>query len=292
MQRLLIFLWLGLAFLLVKIDGFAYYIPKDIFEEFKAQIKKDLKGKVPEEYVEKIFSSPKLEYYPNIMIRSLTWKESKLPYHRFIEPYKIQMAKEFLEKHYELLEEIEQKFGVEKEILVGLFLVETNFGKYTGKWPVLNVFYSMAISGNKKVFFPYAKDANISLENPAIKKRWKRRSKWAYKELLYFIEICYKYGFDPFEIKGSIFGAFGYPQFVPRSYLIYGYDWNKDGFVDLFNLEDALASMANYLKKEGYKKSASKEEKMRVIMKYNKSKIYAETVLTIAEELRRLQKKD
>ncbi len=116
--------------------------------------------------------------------------------------------------------------------------------------------------------------------------RWQKRASWAYRELLNFLEISYQNQWDPYEIKGSIFGAFGYPQFVPRSYLIYGYDWDGDGKVDLYSLPDALASIANYLQKEGYRKEADREYKKKIIMKYNISEPYAETVLSISEILK------
>ncbi len=271
---------------------FAKSVSQKVLKNFQVKVEKDLQGKVPPSFIEKIFSSPELEFYPQIMVKSLTWKETELPYSQFLTPERLKAAKEFLKKHYKLLSQIEKNFGVDKEVLVGIFMVETNFGKNTGKWPVFNVLYSMAMSGDKDVFSPYAKKANIPLNDTSIKTKWQKRSKWAYKELLYFIQICYKNHWDPFSIKGSLFGAFGYPQFVPRSYLVYGYDWDKDGVVDLYDLEDALSSIANYLKKEGYKISASEEEKKRVIMKYNHSEPYADTVLTIAKQLRGLQVKD
>jgi membrane-bound lytic murein transglycosylase B len=266
--------------------------PLSEIEALKLKVKEDLKGKVPEDFIDKIFSSPELTYYPQLMLKSLTWNESKLPYHQFLTPERLKRAEKFYKKHFELLQAMEEKFGVEKEVLVGIFMVETNFGKNTGRWPVLNVFYSLAISGRKEVFKPFAEKAGISLSDPAVYKKWQNRSKWAYKELLAFIQICYQNHWDPFEVKGSLFGAFGYPQFVPRSYLIYGYDWNKDGVVDLYDMEDALSSIANYLKKEGYKISASEEEKKRVIMTYNHSEPYANAVFAIAKELRGLQIKD
>lgn len=255
-------------------------------ENLKIKVKKDLKGIVPENYIETLFSSSELTYLPDIMIKSLTWKEVELPYYQFLEEEKIERAKAFIKENKELLEDIEFIFGVEKEIITAIFLVETDLGKKTGNFPVINVFYSLALSGEKELFEKFIQGTEISLENEAIKRRWEKRSNWGYKELLYFIQIAYHNNWDPFSIKGSIFGAFGYPQFVPKSYLIYGYDWDKDGKVDLYNLSDALASIANYLKKEGYKKEGDREYKKKIIMKYNKSEPYAETVLTIAEKLK------
>lgn len=288
-MKLLIFIILFLFFISIPLKSCATDFSLIPYKEnLKARVKADLKDLVPEDYIENIFSSPQLTYLPNIMIKSLTWKEAELPYYQFLEEERIERARNFIKENKELLEDIEFVFGVEKEIITAIFLIETDLGRKTGEFPVINVFYSLALSGEKEVFEKFINEQKISLEDDSIKKRWERRSNWGYKELLYFIQIAYQNKWDPFSIKGSIFGAFGYPQFVPKSYLIYGYDWDKDGKVDLYNLSDALASIANYLKNEGYKKEASLEYKKKIIMKYNISEPYANTVLAIAEKLKKL----
>jgi len=264
------------------IDLFPYLL------KFKERVKKDLKGKVPEKYIDKVFNSSEIAYLPQIMIKSLTWKEVELPYYQFLEKDRILRAKKFMIENGLFLEKLERTFGVEKEVLTAMFLIETDLGRKTGKYSIFNSFFSMALSGEEKLFKNYLNGTEISLEDPFIKKKLYKRSKWAYEELLYLIQIAYKNHWDPFQIKGSIFGAFGYPQFVPRSYLIYGYDWNKDGIVDLYNIEDALASMANYLKIEGYKINADIKYKKQVIMKYNHSEPYVQTVFAIAKKLKEI----
>ncbi|QER42436.1 lytic murein transglycosylase [Thermodesulfobacterium sp. TA1] len=260
---------------------------KPYVEDLKNRVKNDLKGKVPEDYIEEVFSSPELAYLPNLMIKRLTWKETKLPYHQFLENQRIERARNFLQENLTFLEELEKIFGVDKEVIVGIFLVETNLGQNTGKFPVFNVFFSLTLSGNKDLLKNFVYDENLSLDDERNSNIIAKRSNWAYNELLYFLTICYQNKWDPFSIRGSIFGAFGYPQFVPKSYVIYGYDWDGDGKVDLFKMEDALASIANYLKKEGYNLNGTLEQKKSVIMKYNISEPYANTVLAIAEKLKK-----
>ncbi|MFN3921506.1 MAG: lytic murein transglycosylase [Caldimicrobium sp.] len=252
------------------------------------RVKGDLKDKVPKDYIFALFCREELYFTPVVMIRSLTWKEAKLPYHQFLEENRILRAREFMENNKELLDKIEEVFGVEKEVIVAIFLVETDLGRKTGNFPVFNTFFSLALTGEENLFKNFIENSTeIDFSDERVRARWKRRAEWAYKELLYFIEISYKNKWDPFSIKGSIFGAFGYPQFVPKSYLIYGYDWDGDGKVDLFSLPDALASIANYLKSEGYKKEGDREHKKRIIMKYNISEPYAETILNISEILKK-----
>ena len=90
---------------------------------------------------------------------------------------------------------------------------------------------------------------------------------------------------DPVEIKGSPFGAFGLCQFVPSSVLRFGIDYDRNGKIDLFTLEDALASMANYLVKNGWHRGMSKEEALRCILTYNHSRPYAKTIIEVASIL-------
>ncbi|MFN3505078.1 MAG: lytic murein transglycosylase [Caldimicrobium sp.] len=263
---------------------------KPYVKNFLERVKEDLKGRIPENYICNIFSRSEITFKPEVMIRSLTWREAKLPYHQFLEENRIIRAKRFMEENRDLLLQLEEKFGVNKEVLVAIFLVETDLGRKTGEHTVFNTFFSLALTGEEPLFKGYVENnKEIDFNNETVRNRWKRRSDWAYRELLYLIEISYKNNWDPFAIKGSIFGAFGYPQFVPKSYIIYGYDWDGDGKVDLFSIPDALASIANYLKGEGYKMEASREFKKRVIMKYNISEPYAETILKVAELLQEIK---
>lgn len=296
---------LGLAFGLIFLIAFSQApekVPQDppsmCFAKLKTEVRPyaeklldrvrvDLKDRVPEEYLKEVFCREELSFLPEIMLKSLTWKETKLPYHQFLEEERLLRARDFIQKNKELLDSIEKQFQVDKEVIVAIFLIETDLGRKTGQHRVLNTFFSLALTGDEDLFRTYLQNQpEIDFSNDTIRKRWERRTNWAYRELLYFLETAYKNKWDPYEIRGSIFGAFGYPQFVPKSYVVYGYDWDGDGKVDLYAVPDALSSIANYLKMEGYKISAERNEKKRIIMKYNISEPYAETVLTIADRLK------
>jgi len=261
---------------------------KPYAEKLLSRVKLDLKERVPEAFIEKSLCRRELNFSPQVMLKSLTWKEVKLPYHQFLEEERLERAYKFMLENKDLLSAIEEHFKVDKEVLTAIFLVETDLGRKTGKNSVLNTFFSLSLTGEEELFRKFLpSEPEVDFNNETVRRRWEKRSSWAYRELLYFLEIAYKNNWDPFEIKGSVFGAFGYPQFVPKSYLIYGYDWDGDGLVDLYNLSDALASIANYLQKEGYRREGDRDYKKRIIMKYNLSEPYAETVLSIAESLKR-----
>ncbi|MCS7150489.1 MAG: lytic murein transglycosylase [Caldimicrobium sp.] len=257
-------------------------------EKLKSRLKNDLKDRIPEKYIEAIFCNETLTYSPEVMIRSLTWKEAKLPYHQFLETDRLKRAQQFMEERSDLLSALEERFKVDKEVITAIFLVETDLGRKTGHHRVLNTFFSLALSGEEDLFRQYLREVpEVSFDNETVRKRWERRAKWAYGELLHFLEIAYKHQWDPYAIKGSVFGAFGFPQFVPKSFVNYGFDWDGDGRVDLYSIPDALASIGNYLSKEGYRMEADYHHKKKAIMKYNISEPYAETVLKIAEHLKK-----
>ena len=238
-----------------------------------------------EAYLKQLFSRQEVRFLPEIMPKKLLHDEYKLNYAQFLRPERVERAQEFLKKHQSLLTALEERFGVPKEVLVAMFLVETDLGRYPGRYRTFNVLASMALSSNWEQVRSYL-PAGLSAEEEArLKAFMARRAKWALKELAALLTYCRKNGLDPLAIKGSIFGAFGLPQFVPSSVLHYGYDWDGDGKVDLFSLEDALASMANYLAAHGWQKAKDQEAKLRVIKTYNHSQPYAETVLRIAERL-------
>ncbi len=238
-----------------------------------------------EAYLKQLFSRQEVRFLPEIMPKKLLHDEYKLNYAQFLRPERVARAQEFLNKHQSLLTALEERFGVPKEVLVAMFLVETDLGRYPGRYRTFNVLASMALSSNWEQVRSYL-PAGLSAEEEArLKAFMARRAKWALKELAALLTYCRKNGLDPLAIKGSIFGAFGLPQFVPSSVLHYGYDWDGDGKVDLFSLEDALASMANYLAAHGWQKAKDQEAKLRVIKTYNHSQPYAETVLRIAERL-------
>jgi len=113
-----------------------------------------------------------------------------------------------------------------------------------------------------------------------------RKSKWAYKELIAFIAYVEKEGMNPYTINGSYAGAMGLCQFMPSNIPILAEDGNKDGSVNLFHHEDAIASIANYLKHYGWKPGISREEAGKVVYHYNHSSYYVEIVLKIIDKLK------
>ncbi len=128
-----------------------------------------------------------------------------------------------------LINHIDQEFFVEKELLLALMGIETNFGTYLGK---MNIISSLA---------------TLSYD--------KRRSDFFTKELLILLNLVDKKIINKDILFGSWAGAFGNFQFMPRTIQNYAIDFNNNTIIELKKTEDSFASAANYLKKIGWKKN-------------------------------------
>ena len=132
-------------------------------------------------------------------------------------------------KEKTIIEIVEKDFQVEKELLLALMGIETNFGKYLGKMDIISSL------------------ATLSYD--------KRRSEFFTEELLILLRLVDKKIIDRKILYGSWAGAFGNFQFMPRTIRNYAIDYNDNKTIELKNIEDSFASAANYLKTIGWKKN-------------------------------------
>ncbi len=146
-----------------------------------------------------------------------------------VTPKRIKQGRAFLRKYRTAFRKAEQKFGVPKEYIAAIIGVESVYGKNVGKYPVFDTLTTLAFENS-------------------------RRSKFFRYELEKLILLSYREKFNPKNVKGSYAGAIGLGQFMPSNYEAYGVDFNGDGKIRLQNPVDAIASIANYLKKNGWKK--------------------------------------
>jgi membrane-bound lytic murein transglycosylase B len=142
---------------------------------------------------------------------------------RFLTKSIIKKAKKKLKKHKTLLDRIEQELGVNREVIIAIWGIESRFGKNSGR---LNVFRTL-----NTLFDAYP-----------------RRSDFFRKQLIAFLMLCKENNYDPLSIKGSYAGAFGQTQFIPSSFRKYAISFDGDDRRDVFeSTPDILASIANYL---------------------------------------------
>ena len=132
-------------------------------------------------------------------------------------------------KNKDIINEIENKFLVEKELLLALMGIETNYGNYLGKMDIVS---SLATLGYDK-----------------------RRSEFFTNELLTVLILVEEGLIDHEILFGSWAGAFGNFQFMPTTIQRYAIDYDKDNKIDLKSINDSFASAANYINKIGWKKN-------------------------------------
>ena len=128
-----------------------------------------------------------------------------------------------------IIDKIDKKFLVEKELLLALMGIETNFGKYLGKMDIISSLSTLSFD--------------------------KRRSEFFTGELLILLRLIDKGVIKKDILFGSWAGAFGNFQFMPRTIKNYAIDYNNNKTIELKNIEDSFASAANYLNKIGWKKN-------------------------------------
>lgn len=168
---------------------------------------------------------------------------------------RIKKAQEHIKKHHIILSKIEKQYGVQAEILIAFWAMETNFGKTKGNIPILDSLTTLAFDPRRSSFF----------EN----------------ELIYALMMLQS-GIPEHKMVGSWAGAFGNFQFMPSTYLNYAIDADLDGEKDLWNsFPDAITSAANYLKSEGWITSAPWGMEVLLPKKFNWNNV--EQIKTIHE---------
>jgi membrane-bound lytic murein transglycosylase B len=160
-----------------------------------------------------------------------------LPYDQYrpilVTPEVAEQGRAFLDRNRELMQKIEDQYGVDRAVIAAILGVETKFGRRP--------------DGGYLVF-----DA-LNTTFAAVP----NREAFARKELIEFLLLCREEQLDPLAVKGSYAGAMGNPQFIASSYRRYTVDFDGDGRRDLWQSEpDILASVANYLKVHGWRKGA------------------------------------
>ncbi len=225
----------------------------------------------------------------NAVAMSLIRKEANLNYAQFLEKNSVDQAISYLKTHNRSLEKIESQFGVSAPVVVAILSVETACGKYTGRFNTVNILVTQALSLESEIYKQICDQIplkeKLSLTPNEIKKKLRKKSTRAYRELKALLTYVKDQDIDPFTIKGSTEGAIGLPQFLPSNIKRYGFDGNGDDEINLFQHEDAIPSIASYLKAHNWREDNNYRKKKETILKYNQSDYYATTVLKLAERL-------
>jgi len=289
--------WISVALL----SAMIVTCPASAFEDWSPLIQRLIDDNFDEKNIQALFADPVVKFDPDAMsnklrdlINSRFKKPSTTPaekykrvYERFLTPTVIAGARSYTRHNRTMLEDAEKNFCVPKEIIVAILLVETDLEVFLGAKPAFNTLASMALSNTLDRIRPYLPLDMITSENEefAIKK-CNQKSEWAYQELKALIRYASTRHIDPRGIPGSIYGAIGICQFMPSKISSFGVDADNDGTIDVFSKGDAFFSIANYLYNHGWTCRMNHNNRHKIIMSYNHSSIYANTVLQIAEMIK------
>ena len=173
---------------------------------------------------------------------------------------RVKKAKKLYNSNKLIFETVEKEFQVEKNILLALWGIETNFGKHVGKMDIISCL------------------ATLSFD--------KRRSEFFSSQLLILLKLVDDNLIDPTTLYGSWAGAYGNFQFMPSTIKNYAIDYDGNDKIELKkSLSDALASAANYISKIGWKKGEPCFYKVSLNKKVNK-KLYTNSARKIKVRLK------
>jgi membrane-bound lytic murein transglycosylase B len=239
--------------------------------------------------VRSVYQNPLVKLELEVVAANLVRSEAALNYDQFLSKYSVHKAKRYIERHGTSLDEANRRFGVEPSVIVAVLMVETALGTYPGKYQTINVLSTMAVSQEpavrEKIFAGLTEEQKQMQSRAVMSKRLTKRASRSYRELKALLNYVHSNDIDPFTIVGSSEGAIGIPQFLPSNIKQYGRDGDGDGRIDLFNHPDAIASVANFLRAHRWGRAQGDKEKKKVILYYNRSNYYADTVFTLAQRL-------
>jgi membrane-bound lytic murein transglycosylase B len=221
--------------------------------------------------------------------QTLRLRESKLNYDQFLQPSAMAEAKRFLRRNENTLQRAEAIYGVNRCVIAAILLVETHFGSYTGTVPTFAVLSTFALmdqeSSRNRLWNLMSPQDRKSWERAEFDRRLMKRAEWAYDELYALLRLTDGNPRSVAAMKGSIMGAIGWPQFLPSSLVRWGTDGNRDGRIDLYQPEDAIFSVANYLRVHGWDEGLGEFQKEEVVYTYNHSQPYVRTILEAARAM-------
>ena len=144
-----------------------------------------------------------------------------------VNDWRINKGRHLAGEHKELLQDLVKQYGIPAQYLLAFWGLETNFGGYKGKMPVLDSLATLACDPRRSTFFT--------------------------RELLTAVKLLEEQSLEQEKMVGSWAGAMGHTQFMPSAYANYAIDGDGDGQINLWDSEaDALTSAANFLSQLGW----------------------------------------
>ena len=241
----------------------SYTMSQESFESWLSTYKEfALKKGVSQQTVETAFKNVKfLEQVIRYDRKQPEFYEDTITYvNKRANTSRVKIAKKLLKKNTILFNEVENKFSVEKEILLALWGIETNFGKHVGKMDIISSLATLSYDKRRRDFFS--------------------------SQLLILLQLIDDNLIDPKTLFGSWAGAYGNFQFMPSSIKRYAIDYDNNKKIELkTSLHDALASAANYINSIGWKKDQPCFYRVKLTNSINKKYINS-SARTISNRLK------
>lgn len=158
--------------------------------------------------------------------KALEWKDYRK---LFLTPDRVRLGRAFIEKYHQAFERARQAYGVPPSLVAAIIGVETRYGRFTGKYRVIDALSTLA--------FDYPP-----------------RSRFFRHQLAQFFLLAREQDFNPLSMRGSYAGAMGFGQFIPASYRRYAVDFDGDHVADIVHDPvDAIGSVGNYFQAHGWR---------------------------------------
>jgi len=240
------------------------------------------------QYLAKIFADSRMPERETLFF-SLTPREPHDSYRRRQNKREIQNAIRFYRQHYDEFKIAAEQYNVPASVVLAILQVETRCGGYTGNKRVFTQLIRLASAADpENIQENYRKksdeDSSIQLADVHSRAKWLEAT--FLPHAVATLVLASQEGVDPLEIKGSGAGAIGLGQFLPGNSYRFGVDGDNNGKVDLFTPQDAIPSVANYLRGHGWSSwhiPLSKQRK--IIADYNRSTPYIDLVLYLKDKL-------
>ena len=182
---------------------------------------------VPRDILKRAFASA--QYLPEVMERRGAQAEHVRTFGDYLRgalrPERMTLGREMRQTHAKLLERVENETGVDRDVVLAIWGLESTFGTGLGRFPIISALATQAYAGGSRAGF-------------------------AERQLAAALKLVETERLDPVALVGSWAGAVGHTQFMPSTYVAYAVDGDGDGRRDLMgSLPDALMSAGHYLKR-------------------------------------------
>jgi membrane-bound lytic murein transglycosylase B len=200
------------------------------FDEWLVELRAEaIERGISAELVDRAFAT--VEPVKQIIERDRTQAEFALDLEAYLKrrltPQTVRLAQRMHTRHRTLLKKVEKQYSVSSQVLVSVWGLESNFGRFAGVRPTIPALVTLAYDPRRGAMFR--------------------------NELFSALEIVNRGDIELERLKGSWAGALGQPQFMPSSYLEYAQDFDADGRKDIWSSQaDVFASIAFFLQKHGW----------------------------------------